>query len=52
MLDLPIESSQSNEALLFRAFTERIPPLGTPVTLLLTPKLEKAKKPEQKASQG
>jgi len=51
MLDLPIESSQSNEALLFRAFTERIPPLGTPVTLLLTPKLEKEKKPEQKDGQ-
>jgi len=51
MLDLPIESSQSNEALLFRAFTERIPPLGTPVTLLLTPKLEKEKEPKQKDSQ-
>jgi hypothetical protein len=51
MLDLPIESSQSNEALLFRAFTERIPPLGTPVTLLLRPKLEKEKKPKQKDSQ-
>jgi len=51
MLDLPIESSQSNEALLFRAFTERIPTLGTPVTLLLTPKLEKENKPEQKESQ-
>jgi len=51
MLDLPIESSQSNESLLFRAFTERIPPLGTPVTLLLTPKLEKEKKPKQKDSQ-
>ena len=51
MLDLPIESSQSNEALLFRAFTERIPPLGTPVTLLLTPKLEKEKEPKQKDRQ-
>lgn len=43
MLDLPIESSQANSALLFRAYTERIPPLGTPVTLLLKPKLEKQK---------
>lgn len=47
MLDLPIESSQANEALMFRAFTERIPPLGTPVTLLLAPKLEDPKKTEQ-----
>jgi hypothetical protein len=39
MLDLPIESSQANDALMFRAFTERIPPLGTPVTLVLRPKL-------------
>lgn len=52
MLDLPIESSQVNEALLFRAFTERIPPLGTPVTLLLTPKLEKKKEEAQKESKA
>lgn len=38
MLDLPIESSQANSALLFEAFTERIPPLGTPVTIVLKPK--------------
>ena len=38
MLDLPIKSSDSNTALLFEAFTERIPPLGTPVTLILTAK--------------
>jgi len=38
MLDLPIESSQTNAELLFQAFTERIPPLGTPLTLLLKPK--------------
>ncbi len=42
MLDLPIESSQADSQLLFRAFTERIPPLGTPVTLVLTPKLDEA----------
>jgi len=41
MLDLPIESSQANSALLFEAFTERIPPRGTPVTLILTPRVEK-----------
>lgn len=38
VLDLPIRSSDSNEALLFEASTERIPPLGTEVTLILTPK--------------
>lgn len=38
VLDLPIRSSDSNEALLFEAFTEHIPPLGTPVTVILAPK--------------
>ena len=49
MLDLPIESSQANNALMFKAYTERIPPLGTPVTVLLRPKLDKPEKkqPEQ-----
>jgi len=37
VLDVPIRSSDSNASLLFEAFTERIPPLGTPVTLLLKP---------------
>jgi hypothetical protein len=41
VLDVPIRSSDSNAALLFEAFTERIPPIGTPVTLILTPKIEK-----------
>lgn len=36
VLDLPVRSSSANESLLFEAFTERIPPLGTPVTLILT----------------
>ena len=40
MLDLPIESSQSNEALLFEAMTDHIPPTGTKVTIVLTPRLE------------
>ena len=39
---VPIRSSDSNAVLLFEAFTERIPPLGTPVTLILTPKLKTA----------
>lgn len=36
MLDLPIESSQSNEALLFEAFADRVPPPGTAVELILS----------------
>lgn len=42
MMDLSIESSQSNDGLLFVAEPKAgIPPLGTPVRLVLTPKLEK-----------
>jgi hypothetical protein len=37
MLDLPIESSDANEALLFQAFEGRVPPPGTAVELVLTP---------------
>ncbi len=50
MLDVPTESSQSAGALLFEAFTDRIPPQGTPVTMVLTPKVEKKddKKKEKK----
>lgn len=36
MLDLPIPSTQSNEALLFEAFEGRVPPVGTEVELLLS----------------
>jgi hypothetical protein len=43
MLDLPIESSPENNELAFQTFTERIPPLGTPVRLILKPKLQKGK---------
>lgn len=42
MLDLPIRSSESNAELLFQAYKERIPPRGTPVTLILTPRLAEA----------
>ena len=41
MLDIPVMSSQSNEELEFEAFTEKIPPLGTPVRLVFKPKLKK-----------
>lgn len=37
-LDLPIESSQSNEALLFEAFAGRVPPPGTDVEMILSAK--------------
>ncbi len=37
-LDLPVESSQADSARLYQAFTERIPPIGTPVTMVLTVK--------------
>ncbi len=43
-LDLPIESSQANDALLFSAFTERIPPRGTKVRLVLIPRVDKKAK--------
>jgi hypothetical protein len=36
MLDLPVESSQSNQALLFEAFEGRVPPRGTQVDLILS----------------
>ena len=41
MLDLPVESSQAGAELLFEALTEAIPPKGTKVRLVLTPRLEK-----------
>ena len=36
-IDLNVESSQSNEGLLFEAFTENIPPLGTKVYAIIKP---------------
>ena len=41
MLDLPIESSQSNNALTFSANTDVLPPRGTKVRMVLSPRLEK-----------
>lgn len=40
MLDLPVESTQANQGLLFEAWTERIPPLGTKVRVVLAPKVK------------
>ena len=39
-LDLPIESSQSNEALLFEVFPDRVPPRGTVVDMILSAPLD------------
>jgi len=36
-LDLPIQSSDANSALMYRANPERVPPVGTPITLILSP---------------
>ena len=41
MLDVPVASSTENEALLFEAFTDRIPPLGTKVEVIFEPVPEK-----------
>jgi hypothetical protein len=38
MMDVPIHAPSANAALLFEAFHERIPPLGTQVALILTAK--------------
>jgi hypothetical protein len=40
MLDVPILSSPTESDLLFEAYTKRIPPLGAPVRMILTPKLK------------
>ncbi len=42
MLDVPIESTQSNDLLMYDAYTERIPPLGTEVWVRLKPVPEKS----------
>ncbi len=42
-LDLPIESTAANRGLLFVANSEKVPPRGTPVLMILRPKSEDAK---------
>jgi hypothetical protein len=51
-MDLPIESSAANDALMFCAFTDRIPPRDTPVLLFMTPKLEKSESTAAPADAG
>jgi hypothetical protein len=48
VLDVPIESSSANAALMFRCFAERIPPIGTEVTLLLRPASGESSHPPQR----
>ncbi len=50
-IDLNVESSQSNEGLLFEAFTENIPAIGTKVYAIIKPgkRIEPASKPNKKA---
>jgi hypothetical protein len=38
-MDLPIQSSDSNDALLFEPFTERVPNRGTKIRLILKPRI-------------
>lgn len=54
MLDLPVESSQRNDELMFQANADRVPPLGTAVTVFLTPKAElnSDKKAESEGTQS
>ena len=46
-LDLPTESSKSNEELLYTPFTERIPPQGTRVLVYMKPIKKKADEKEK-----
>lgn len=45
MLDVPAPSTASQDGLFFEAFTERVPPLGTPVRMELKPRLADAAGP-------
>lgn len=48
MLDLPVESSKDNEGLIYEANTKRIPPLETPVLVILQPILDANQEAEKK----
>jgi hypothetical protein len=43
MLDIPVNSPASDDHRAFIANTERIPPLGTPVRVILEPVLQQKK---------
>jgi hypothetical protein len=40
MLDIPVASPEANDELAFEAFTDRIPPIGTKVTVIFEPQKE------------
>ena len=46
-LDLSITSSSTNDDLMFEAYTERIPPLGTKVTIELVPNFKPQAQPKK-----
>ncbi|HVC98533.1 MAG TPA: YdjY domain-containing protein [Pirellulales bacterium] len=50
MLDVPVESSDKAGELQFEAYSSRIPPLGTKITLVLTPKPEKITKEKRETN--
>ncbi|MEO0531898.1 MAG: YdjY domain-containing protein, partial [Planctomycetota bacterium] len=50
MLDVPAPSTQANDELWFEPFTERIPEVGTPVRLVLTPVSREAAAPANAGS--
>jgi hypothetical protein len=47
-LDVPVESTDSNDDLEYEAFSEHIPPRGTKVTIGLAPEIEKNPAPDKK----
>ncbi len=48
VLDIDVESSSSNDGLLFEAYTDRIPPVGTKVDIELVPVLKSKDKDSRK----
>ncbi len=51
ILDVPIKSSAENADLLFACYTDRIPELDTPLTLILTPTKHKKAEPDKTESE-
>lgn len=51
-LDLPVESSQANASLLFTAFTDRVPPRGTKIRLVLIPRQKKDEPKDAKPAES
>ncbi len=47
VLDIPARSSTDSSALLFKANPEKVPARGTPVTIILTPRLQPQETPGQ-----